>query len=40
MKLYFSGSGNTEYIAKLIADGLRNEYLDLFDRIRTNLISR
>jgi len=36
MVLYFSGTGNTEYIAKLIADGLGDECLDLFDRIRTN----
>lgn len=36
MVLYFSGTGNTEYIAKLIADGLDDECLDLFDRIRAN----
>lgn len=36
MVLYFSGTGNTEYIAKLIADGLGDECVDLFDRIRTN----
>lgn len=36
MVLYFSGTGNTEYIAKLIADGLGDECLDLFDRTRTN----
>lgn len=36
MVLYFSGTGNTEYIAKLIAIGLNDEYVDLFDRIRTN----
>lgn len=36
MVLYYSGTGNTEYIAKLIADGLGDECLDLFDRIRTN----
>lgn len=36
MVLYFSGTGNTEYIAKLIADGLNDKCVDLFDRIRTN----
>ena len=36
MVLYFSGTGNTQYIAKLIADGLNDECLDLFDRIRSN----
>ncbi len=36
MVLYFSGTGNTEYIAKLIAKGLGDECLNLFDRIRTN----
>jgi len=36
MVLYFSGTGNTEYIAKLIANGLGDECVDLFDRIRTN----
>lgn len=36
MVIYFSGTGNTEYIAKLIADGLGDECVDLFDRIRTN----
>jgi len=34
--LYFSGTGNTEYIAKLIADGLDDECVDLFHRIRFN----
>ena len=36
MVLYFSGTGNTEYIAKLIADGLGDECVDLFERIRNN----
>jgi len=36
MILYFSGTGNTEYIAKLIANGLDDECVDLFERIRTN----
>ncbi len=36
MVLYFSGTGNTEYIAKLIADGLEDESINLFDRIRNN----
>lgn len=36
MVLYFSGTGNTEYIAKLIADGLDDECVNLFERIRSN----
>lgn len=36
MVLFFSGTGNTEYIAKLIAEGLDDECVDLFDRLRTN----
>jgi ferredoxin len=36
MVLYFSGTGNTEYIARLIAEGLGDECVDLFERIRTN----
>jgi flavodoxin/NAD-dependent dihydropyrimidine dehydrogenase PreA subunit len=36
MVLYFSGTGNTEYIAQLIADGLNDECLDLLERIRSN----
>ena len=36
MVLYFSGTGNTEYIAKLIADGLKDKCVDLIDRIRNN----
>ncbi|QNU67682.1 4Fe-4S binding protein [Ruminiclostridium herbifermentans] len=36
MVLYFSGTGNTEYIAKLIADGLGDTCLDLLDRIKNN----
>ncbi len=36
MVLYFSGTGNTEYIAKMVADGLGDECVDLFDRIRNN----
>lgn len=36
MVLYFSGTGNTEYIARLIAEGLGDECVNLFDRIRTN----
>ncbi|WP_163194079.1 flavodoxin family protein [Clostridium thermarum] len=34
MKLNFSGSGNTEYIAKLIADGLGDEYLHLLNILK------
>ena len=36
MVIYFSGTGNTEYIAKLIADGLGDKCVDLIDRIRNN----
>lgn len=36
MVIYFSGTGNTEYIAKLIAEEIDDECVDLFDRIRTN----
>ncbi|PRR69117.1 EFR1 family ferrodoxin [Clostridium thermopalmarium] len=36
MVLYFSGTGNTKYVAKLICDGLGDECIDLFDRIRNN----
>jgi len=36
MVLYFSGTGNTEYIAKLIAKGLDDKCMDLFERIRNN----
>lgn len=36
MVLYFSGTGNTEYIAKLIAGGLEDECVNLFDRIRND----
>lgn len=36
MVLYFSGTGNTEYIANLIAKGLDDECVDLFDQIRNN----
>ena len=34
--IIFFRSGNTEYIAKLIAGGLSDECMDLFDRIRSN----
>ena len=34
MILYFSATGNSGYVAKRIADGLGDERLDLFDRIR------
>lgn len=36
MVLYFSGTGNTEYIAKMIADRLGDECVNLFDRIRAD----
>jgi len=31
--IIFFRSGNTEYIAKLIAGGLSDECMDLFDRL-------
>jgi len=36
MVIYFSGTGNTEYIAELIAEGLNDECVDLSDRIKNN----
>jgi len=36
MVLFFSTTGNTEYIAKKIADSLNDTALDLFPRIREN----
>lgn len=36
MVLYFSATGNTEFIAKEIAKGLDDECVNLLDRIRTN----
>ena len=34
MILYFSGTGNSEYVAKRISKATGDECLDLFDRIR------
>ena len=36
MILYFSGTGNSEYVAKRIAEALEDECLNLFDRIKNN----
>ena len=36
MIMYFSGTGNSEYVAKKIGKELRNEVLNLFDKIRNN----
>lgn len=35
MILYFSGTGNSEYVAKRIARANEDEVLDLFDKLRT-----
>ncbi|MDO5408019.1 MAG: EFR1 family ferrodoxin [Eubacteriales bacterium] len=40
MILYFSGTGNSEYVAKRIGNGLGDEVLNLFDRIRNSDSSR
>lgn len=34
MILYFTGTGNSEYVAKKIGDYLNDEVLNLFDRVR------
>ena len=36
MILYFSATGNTEYIAKNLASALEDDSLDLLERIKTN----
>ena len=36
MILYFSGTGNSEYVAKHIADALGDEILNLNDRIKAS----
>ena len=36
MILYFSGTGNSEYAAKRIAEELQDEVLNLFEKIRSN----
>lgn len=40
MILYFSASGNTEYIAKLLAKELDDECIDMNERIRTDDYTR
>ena len=35
MVLYFSATGNTQYIAQLIADKLADQTTDLLERLRT-----
>lgn len=39
MILYFSGTGNSEYVAKRISKATGDECLDLFDRIRGHDVS-
>ena len=39
MILYFSGTGNSEYVAKRICKATGDECLDLFDRIRGHDVS-
>lgn len=39
MILYFSGTGNSEYVANRIASELQEECFNLFDRIRNNNFS-
>lgn len=34
MIIYFSGTGNSEYIAKVIADEMKDEAIDLFQKIK------
>lgn len=36
MIIYFSGTGNSAYVARRIAKGLADEALDLFERLRTH----
>ena len=36
MILYFSGTGNSKYVAKRIADALDDEILNLNDRIKAS----
>ena len=36
MILYFSGTGNSKYVAKRIADALGDEILNLNDRIKAS----
>ena len=36
MVLYFSGTGNTEFVAKTIADGIGDSCINLLDRIKKN----
>ncbi|MBQ9014478.1 MAG: EFR1 family ferrodoxin [Firmicutes bacterium] len=39
MILYFSGTGNSEYVAKRIAQKTEDEVLNLFDRLRNDDVS-
>ena len=36
MVLYFSGTGNSKYVAKRLAGALDDECVNLFDRIKNN----
>ena len=40
MILYYSASGNTGYIARLLAKKLDDECIDLLERIRTNDLTK
>lgn len=40
MILYFSGTGNSEYVAKRISQEIQDDVLNLFDKIRTNDYSK
>ena len=40
MILYFSGTGNSEYVAKRIGKEVKDEAINLFDKIRNNDYSR
>ncbi|MDO5602544.1 MAG: flavodoxin, partial [Oscillospiraceae bacterium] len=35
MILYFSGTGNSEYVAKRISGIIKDEAVDLFEKIRS-----
>lgn len=36
MVLYFTGTGNSEYVAKRISEALYDDYLNLFDKLKNN----
>lgn len=40
MILYFSGTGNSEYVAKRIGKAVGDEVLDLFSRLKTETAER